>query len=202
MTRPATGRAVVLPVAFEHHREPLGIGESAPRLSWRVATDAPGWRQAAYEIRVTGADLVRGHHFTSGRVASAASVLVPWPDADLGSRTQRAVSVRVWSTEDAAPTEWSEPATVETGLLQAGDWHARMISPDWTEDTSVDQPPVLFRTEFTARAQIARARLYVTAHGVFEAEINGARRRTRRARPRAGAATGTGCAITPTTSPT
>ena len=52
------------PVRFEHHREALGIGEPAPRLSWQV-TAPPGWRQAAYEL-VVGDSVFR--------VASAASM--------------------------------------------------------------------------------------------------------------------------------
>ena len=39
------------PVRFEHHREALGIGEPAPRLSWHVAAER-GWRQAAYELAI------------------------------------------------------------------------------------------------------------------------------------------------------
>jgi len=42
----------VLPVTVEHHREPLGIGESRPRLSWVTATELPDWRQSAYELEV------------------------------------------------------------------------------------------------------------------------------------------------------
>ena len=30
---------------FEHHRDPLGIGESRPRLSWIVESAPAGWRQ-------------------------------------------------------------------------------------------------------------------------------------------------------------
>ena len=35
----------------EHHREPLGIGEPRPRLSWQTVTTREGWTQSAYEIR-------------------------------------------------------------------------------------------------------------------------------------------------------
>ena len=47
-----TSDLTVLPVTVEHHREPFGIGEPRPRLSWQVRTEAPGWRQAAYEIEI------------------------------------------------------------------------------------------------------------------------------------------------------
>ena len=42
----------VLPVTLEHHREPLGIGEPTPRISWVSRTDLPDWRQAAYELQI------------------------------------------------------------------------------------------------------------------------------------------------------
>jgi alpha-L-rhamnosidase len=72
-------------VRFEHHREALGIGEAAPRLSWQV-TAPPAWRQAAYELAVGDEVFAR---------ASAASVLVPWPAAPLRPREARPVRVRV-----------------------------------------------------------------------------------------------------------
>jgi alpha-L-rhamnosidase len=43
----------VTDVRVEHHREPLGIGEPRPRLSWRTATGRPSWTQSVYEIRIT-----------------------------------------------------------------------------------------------------------------------------------------------------
>ena len=43
----------VEPPRFEHHRHPLGIGEPAPRLSWLITTDIPGWLQRAYEIELS-----------------------------------------------------------------------------------------------------------------------------------------------------
>ena len=162
---------VVEPVTFEHHRDALGIGEAQPRISWRTATDDPGWVQQAYEIRLTG----HGYSFMSGRIPSSETVLVPWPDAPLPSRTKRWVSVRVWGADRDAPTDWSVPAPVETGLLEPADWTANLISPGWLEDTSVDQPPALFRTEFRSNGDIVLARLYITALGLFEAEINGDR---------------------------
>ena len=98
------------PVRFEHHREALGIGESAPRLSWRVAAE-PGWRQAAYEL-ATGDEVFQ--------VASAESVLVPWPGPPLRPREARIVRVRV-NGADGSVSDWSDPATVERGL-DAASW--------------------------------------------------------------------------------
>ena len=112
----------VLPVTAEHHREPIGIGETTPRLSWVSRTDLPDWRQAAYELEIAAED---GVAWSSGRVDSAESVLVPWGASPLTSRERRTVRVRVWgvaSGEGAAePSAWNEDVVVEAGLLEPSD---------------------------------------------------------------------------------
>ncbi|MFD6951431.1 alpha-L-rhamnosidase [Nocardiopsis sp. TSRI0078] len=153
----------------EHHRTALGIGESSPRLSWTVRQAPPDWRQEAYEIEVCDG----GRSWTSGRVDSPESVLVPWPGAPLASRERRSVRVRVWGGGLAEPSPWSPALEVETGLLEPADWWATMVGPG--DGLGEDERPVLLRGGFALPAPPRSARLYVTAHGVFEAEINGVR---------------------------
>src|SRR2546429_7800808 len=43
-------------VIFDHHRDAFGVGESRPRLSWRVDTMAPAWCQACYQLEAYGSD--------------------------------------------------------------------------------------------------------------------------------------------------
>ena len=114
MTSTGAPPVVVEPVTFEHHREALGIGETRPRISWRVRTENPEWVQRAYEIRVTGAD---GSSVTSGLIDGGNSVLVPWPVGALPARARRQVSVRVWGADTNAPTGWSERSPIRmTGI--------------------------------------------------------------------------------------
>ena len=102
------------------------------------------------------------------------SVLVPWGGPPLRSRQRCAARVRVWGS-DGGESAWSTPTEIEAGLLGTADWTARFITPDWDEDTSQAQPCPLLRREFTARGPVERARLYVSALGVYEIEINGMR---------------------------
>jgi alpha-L-rhamnosidase len=160
----------IVDIRFEHRRDAFGIGEAQPRLSWIIATTTAGWRQASYEIEAHGSDgRLRGR---TGQVVSDQSVLVPWPFAPLSSRERLTVRMRVWGV-DGQPSAWSEPAPVEAGLLQAGDWTARFVTPGWEEDSSRPQAGPLLRHEFDVRAGVAKARLYVTALGVYEAQLNG-----------------------------
>lgn len=155
---------------IEHHREPLGIGESRPRLSWTI-DDAPGdWRQQSYAVTV-----VRAGEEQTFEVASAEQVLVPWPGRALDSRDRVAVRVAVqgadgsWS--DPSPETWSE-----TGLLRPEDWSARPVGLELDENPESDaRRATLVRQGFRVDGEIARARLYATAHGLYDAEINGIR---------------------------
>ncbi|WP_022899935.1 glycoside hydrolase family 78 protein [Humibacter albus] len=156
---------------IEHHRRPFGIGERAPRISWSVQTAPTGWRQTTYRLEITRNDGAP-HTFV---VASADQVLVPWPDADLASRESAAVTVSV----RGADGEWSaasEPVVLEAGLLEPSDWVARPVGAYWNEDPeSDDRRPSLVRRTFFATERPVKARLYASAHGLYEAELNGAR---------------------------
>ena len=155
---------------FEHLREALGIGADRPRLSWTVSTSIPNWRQAAYEIECYNSDgKMRGQ---TGKVESGGSVLVPWPFEPLRSRERLTVRVRVTGS-DGQVSPWSQPEEVEAGLLQPADWSAQFITPAWDEDTSHPNPAPMLRRAFTLRPGFTSARLYVTALGVYEPQING-----------------------------
>jgi len=155
----------------EHLAEAIGLGVSAPRLTWCTATEIPGWSQAAYELRITAAD---GTECSTGIVDSGESVLVPWPAPPLDSRERRTVQVRVVG-RDSSSSPWSEPLTVEAGLLDADDWQAMFVGPAWDEDLETPQPCPYLRRSFTVPAPVTRGRLYVTALGVYELELNGRR---------------------------
>ncbi|MCU0520278.1 MAG: glycoside hydrolase family 78 protein [Anaerolineae bacterium] len=166
----ASPQTRVVRVRFEHLHEMLGIGTPRPRLSWQVETTSVGWMQSAYEIEaVTSSGALLGR---TGRVASPESVLVAWPFAPLSSRQRVAVRVRVWDDAGQA-SAWSDPAPAEVGLLEPGDWKAQAIRPDWDDDLALPQPGPLLRKAFTLRQGVRRARLYVTALGLYEAHLNG-----------------------------
>ena len=162
--------AHVHPATFEHLPQPLGIGVATPRISWKTSAE-PGWIQEAYQVSVSTNDAT----WTSPRIGSDESVLVPWPAEALASAQRAEVSIRVWGTGDSEPSTWSQPSAVETGLLDPADWTATAIAPGWDEDPDADRRPPLLRRGFTLDRPVVSARLYVTAHGLYEVEINGVR---------------------------
>ncbi|MGW7649502.1 family 78 glycoside hydrolase catalytic domain [Streptomyces bobili] len=156
-------------MSFEHLTDGLGIGAPAPRLTWTLPAGAGP--QEAYELEVTRA----GRAHRTGRVESREQVLVPWPGPPLTSRERAGVRVRVWTPAAGAPTAWSEPRAVEAGLLDPADWQAVPVGAGWDEDPAAQRRPARVRKDFRLDRPVARARLYVTAHGLYEVEINGRR---------------------------
>jgi alpha-L-rhamnosidase len=158
-------------VRFEHRTDPgptLTVPTRTPRLSWRIPEAEPDFTATAYEVEVTRD---RGAAETFA-VESREQVLVPWPAAPIASRQTVAVRIRVRGG-DGEWTDWSEPALAEGGLYDVGDWTARFITPR-TVGALGAPAPVLHAT-LTVPGEVARARLYATAHGTYLAEINGRR---------------------------
>lgn len=110
---------------------------------------------------------------TTGRVVSSERYLVLWPAEPLVSRERVRVRVRVWT--DDMVSDWSMPSWAEAALLDPGDWLAKPVGGAWEEDRSGDRRPARVRREFVVSRPIVSARLYASAHGVYEAEINGVR---------------------------
>ncbi|ORY24449.1 bacterial alpha-L-rhamnosidase-domain-containing protein [Naematelia encephala] len=155
-------------VAVEHYESGLGIEHPSPRLSWRFAGSASDWLQKSYDLRVTrSTGTTEEYHFDT-----ADSILVPWPSAPLRSRERVRVEVRSTGS-DGSSTDWVTLG-VEAGLLRREDWTCKMISNEPQPEDSIKRPFRL-RRSFVAPTSTSHARLYITAHGLYEATLNGQR---------------------------
>jgi alpha-L-rhamnosidase len=118
----------------EHLANPVGIGITRPRFSWKILSDRRGEVQTAYEIRAASSTSAlaaeKADLWDSGKIASDQSVLVPWGGPPLDSRAAVAWQVRIWD-KDGDPTAWSAPASLELGLIHpAAEWKGRWITSD------------------------------------------------------------------------
>ncbi len=118
----------------DYTRDPLGIDDPHPSLSWQLSSPVNGERQTSYRILVASAPdrLIPGRAdvWDSGPVASDASVGVAYGGPALQSAHRYYWTVQVQGLH-GGPSEWASPAWWEMGLLNAADWHgAQWISPD------------------------------------------------------------------------
>ena len=114
----------VLPVHLrcEYLKEPLGIDEPQPRLSWTLESVRRNVHQSAYQIEVSSAD--GALCWDTGRVPSDAMAQIVYAGQALVSRMRYDWRVRVWD-ESGNVSDWSEVAHWEMGLLEASDWQAQ-----------------------------------------------------------------------------
>ncbi len=171
----ADARPTQLTVAagFEN---PLGFHDAAPNFSWWLPQDGSVQRQTAYRLVVaTSADRLpdRADLWDSGRVDSSDSVLVAYEGTPLKSRQRVYWQVQYWDENDR-PSPWSETAHFELGLLSKTDWRAKWIRPK-TKSHPRQEPVASLLRHFEIDREVAAARLYVTARGLFELNLNGSR---------------------------
>lgn len=167
---------------FDYVQAPhiVGSQETRPRLSWKFRHAPHNFVQKGYEVEIYHELLTTDylHLLYRTQVESQQSVLVPWPlPRPLESRERLSVRVRAWGDGGKASTSWSDFASVEAGLLERELWTCHRIASPWEYPPDKPQPEELFRKEFKTHEtkHIARARLYITAQGVYEAEVNGKR---------------------------
>ena len=149
----------------EYLINPIGIDIQNPRLMWNCDG---GIKQTAYRIVAKSDEKTV---WDSGKVNSS-SMYAEYPHK-LKSRERIIWSVTLWD-EDDREGEPSETAHFETGLLAASDFTAKWISGNYRVNKKKRYPVDCFRKQFAAQ-NIAKARLYITACGLYEAKINGQR---------------------------
>ncbi|MBC5690416.1 family 78 glycoside hydrolase catalytic domain [Mediterraneibacter sp. NSJ-55] len=178
-------------LTVEHQREPLGIDVKTPRFAWVIVSDEENVLQRAYQIEV----FVEGVCIcNTGRIETDQSIEVTVDALCLRPKTRYDVKVVVWDNKGNT----AKGNTVfETGLLEEK-WKAGWIEPNQipTEPTTdfdtvsefkivtesnpdrdfkEFQPVKYIRIPTTVKEKVKRARVYMTAHGVYRLEVNGAR---------------------------
>jgi alpha-L-rhamnosidase len=175
--------------------EPLGLGVTEPRLSWRLTDSRRGVLQTAYEIRVSRSAEKLAHDqadvWDSGKIESGESVNVAYAGPALTSRDRFYWQVRVWDDQGKS-TPYSKLSWWEMGLLSPADWKAQWITPDrplergdydsnpkwiWAADEDARSRAGVgkreFRSVFTLPQKPKAATLMVTGKDNVAAWING-----------------------------
>ncbi|MBR5422887.1 MAG: family 78 glycoside hydrolase catalytic domain [Clostridia bacterium] len=145
----------------EYLVDPVGIDIPNPRVFWNCEG---GIKQSAYRIV--------SEKWDTGRVESD-SMHAQYP-LTLVSGERVNYKIKLWD-ENGAEGEWSEPAFFEMGVLRAAHWRAKWIAGNYKVNRMRRYPVDCFRKTFDCAGKIARARLYITACGLYSAELNGAR---------------------------
>jgi len=159
----------------EYFKNPIGLGETSPRLSWILTSTKTDQYQTAYQVLVATAQASLSEKsadmWNSGKVETDQSIQVVYEGKELGSGEKYWWKVKVWD-KDGKASSWSSPASFELGLLDPGDWKAEWIKTS-IEFDEIFHPSPMLRKEFNMAKAVKSARLYITSKGLYHAEING-----------------------------
>jgi alpha-L-rhamnosidase len=179
-----TAKPTLADLRCEYLVSPSAIDATAPRLSWRLASDRRGAAQTAWQIRVasSAAKLAGGEAdlWDSGRVTGSATNQIAYAGRPLASGAECFWQVQVWD-ELGQASGWSQPGRWSMGLLKPEDWRAAWISyrddtPLHTERAKLHLPaPRHYRKDFAAAKPIRRAVVYASALGIYDLYCNGQR---------------------------
>ena len=148
---------------------PLAIDSTQPHLSWKIKADAAATMQTHYEIMVATSEKAlrrdEADLWSSGKVASDESVMVPYAGKPLSSRTLAYWKVRVWDNYGNV-SAWSDVQRFGVGILTAEEWQGEYIG---LKDCTVPQ----VRRKFDVNDKSATYLLHVNSLGYHEVYLNG-----------------------------
>ncbi|WP_299119269.1 alpha-L-rhamnosidase [uncultured Winogradskyella sp.] len=165
----------------ENFVNPIGFYNANPTFSWQLPVSEDIKSQSAYQIVVaSSANLLPNNPdlWDSKKQKSSQSTFVKYQGSELQSRQKVFWQVRYWNQDEKA-SDWSDINTFELGLLHNADWKAKWAGLDTAKDSIkgvrkfLMHRPQYLRKGFELSSDVASARLYITAKGVFDVHLNG-----------------------------
>jgi alpha-L-rhamnosidase len=179
---------------------PFGIDNQKPVIHYTAETKSAGKSVSAYQITVNEESGRR--IWDSGKVSTDGTPYITYEGEQLKPKTRYCVTIRLWDELDAASFE-SEPSFFETGFLDT-EWQAQWIEP--IQEPAIVEKELTFmemlipnpgfrngeerlkecknlRRTFYLTKNITRARVYASAHGVYQLYVNNREASGRRLAP-------------------
>jgi len=178
--RSLQAQVTVASLKCEWRLNPSGIDAMAPRLSWQLQSVQRNVQQTAYSIIVASSQEKlqqnKGDLWSSGKINSTASVMVPYHGKPLKSGQRYFWKIKSFTNK--GESAWSETAYWSMGLFNKTDWKARWIGYDkaaaWDSITQWSRLSARYlRKEFQSATAIKKATIYISGLGLYELYLNG-----------------------------
>ncbi len=165
----------------ERMLNPMSIDTPNPRLGWQIVSDLNDVMQTSYHIIVSSSPdkaMALEGDLWDITANSDQSQWITYAGKELRSDTRCYWRVQVNTTQGSS--NWSDIASWNIGLLNESDWKGQWIGLDqampWDSLTVHSRLSSRYlRTEFNVDKHVARATLYISGLGLYEAFINGKR---------------------------
>lgn len=153
-----------------NYQSALMAVEEMPQFSWIFESDETNIIQLSYQLQISNDSLFENIIYDSGKRVTSDSANIKPEGVKLKSANYYYVRVRALT--NVGETEFSEPVSFLTGLLDVTDWKAKFISTDRDKEKSNAS---YLRREFTAAKPVQQALVFSSALGLYKLFINGRR---------------------------
>ena len=148
-------------IKTEYMDNPIGLGTTSPRITWNCVG---GQKQTAYQIKT----IIDNKETINEKIISSDMNYIF--NQKFTSRSIVYFQIKLWD-ENNNEDDWSELNSFEIGLLSKNDWKSKWISGNYKVNKKHRYPVDYFIKNFAAN-NIQKARLYISACGLYEAKIN------------------------------
>ncbi|MBN1623451.1 MAG: family 78 glycoside hydrolase catalytic domain [Clostridia bacterium] len=151
-------------ILVDYRPNPTGLDLAKPGFAWKLESDENGTEQTSYSLKVLDNVSVM---WDSGTVHSGQSAHVKYNGEPLKPRTCYDVILVCHDNHDNTA---SSQAHFETGIMDG--FNAGWITHDMPDD---EEACPVFMRKFNTDKDIERARIYITALGIYDIELNNQR---------------------------
>lgn len=156
---------------LNYQRQLMAVTEM-PQFSWQIDSDRRNIRQDSYQMQLTKDGSFETLLFDSGWIESDESAHVIIEDVALESARRYFARVRIMANGEQ--TEFCNPVSFLTGLLQTSEWQANFISAESPDDAGLSKGTYVRQT-FEIRKPVREAYVLSTALGLYKLFLNGHR---------------------------
>lgn len=178
---------------IEHQKSPIGIDCRKPVFGWKLVSGEKNVFQTAYQLKIYADGILEAD---TGRIRSEDSIEVTVPNWETKPMTAYHSHVTVW---DNYGNQAEAEGTFETGRLGVpftsgwvepeqipteNSWKNKEMNSETVgtnafageeRDFGEFQPAQYIRIPFCIEKELKKARVYATAHGLYQLEVNGVR---------------------------
>ncbi|MCI6609114.1 MAG: alpha-L-rhamnosidase N-terminal domain-containing protein, partial [Bacilli bacterium] len=149
-------------IQTEYLTNPIGISFSNPTILWNCEG---GKRQTAYQLKAyCGQEMI----YDSNKVKSSRMKA----ELPLSSHSRDIITLKLTLFDENDQMGEETEAMFELGLLERKEFKGKWITGDYKVNKKKRYPVDCFKKEFDCN-DVIKARLYITACGLYEAKING-----------------------------
>lgn len=180
---PATllaGNIGIYDLRVENLKNPLGLGTTTPRFSWKISAKENGVKQENYQIMVASSleqlNRNEGDLWNSDKVKSNEQLWIAYKGKKLKSNDEAFWKVRVFTNK--GKSDWSDAQHFSIALLQESNWTGRWIGLETLQKGEergmhTRLAARYLRKDFKLKGKVKRAIAYVAGIGLHEFYVNG-----------------------------